>query len=128
MTNKEQVDEHIATLEPSHRPIIEYIRQAILTTHTEIGEQIKWNSPSFYYTGPLAPFEPKTYKRDLLVCNLHRGKILLVFPTGEKIADHIGGKNYPDGRKIITIVDLADFKRKESAIQQIIREWLKLLE
>ncbi len=72
-------------------------------------------------------FDPKTYKRDILVCNLHRGKILLVFPTGAKVADECNGKNYADGRKTIEIKDLADLKAKEQLIEHIVRNWLALV-
>lgn len=124
LSDKEQVDEHIAKLDPALKPTIEYLRQVILAVDPEIDERIKWNSMSFYYTGEMEAFDPKEYKRDILVCNLHRGKILLVFPTGSKVEDHIQGKNYPDGRKIITIEDIAEFKTKEASIKQIINDWL----
>lgn len=124
LSDSEQIDQHLATLEPSTKEIITNLREIILTINPLVAERIKWNSPSFYYTGEMETFDPKEYKRDLLVCNLHRGKILLVFPTGATIADTIKGKNYPDGRKIIAIDDLADLKAKETAIEQIIINWL----
>ena len=128
LSDKEQVDEYITKLDSTIKPVIEYIRQIILAIDPEITQQIKWNSLSFYYAGEMASFNPKEYKRDILVCNLHRGQILLVFPTGAKIADPISGKNYPDGRKILTIKDLEDFKNKETAIKQIVSDWLAVVD
>lgn len=58
----------------------------------------------------MKPFDPKEYKRDIVVMNLHKGKILLVFPTGARINDGTGileGK-YTDGRRVVIITDMND--------------------
>jgi len=49
---------------------IEYLRQVILSIDSEIAEHIKWNSPAFFFSGEMKPFDPKEYKRDILVMNL----------------------------------------------------------
>src|SRR6478736_8145609 len=87
LTDTEQVTEHIKRLDPALGKIIETIRQIILSTDKEIGERIKWNNPSFYYTGEMKPFDPKKYKRELIVFNLFKGRIMLVFPSGAKVND-----------------------------------------
>lgn len=130
LTDKEQVEAHILKLEPAIRPIIEYIRQVILATDLQIGERIKWNNPSMYYTGEMKPFEPKEYKREIVVFNLHKGRIMLVFPSGAKVTDPSGlleGK-FTDGRKIVIFADLDDVKAKEKDLQQVIKTWLSLVE
>jgi len=127
-TAEEQVTEYIDQLEANTKATVIYIRQLILNIDPTIAEQIKWNSPSFFYTGPIKAFDPKEYKRDILVCNLHRGKILLVFPTGSKVKDQLKGKDYPDGRKIITINDLADLQAKEKQLKQVVLDWLNMVE
>ncbi|MGF1925857.1 MAG: DUF1801 domain-containing protein [Bacteroidia bacterium] len=127
LSDKEEVDLYVQALDPSTKHAVSYLRKMILNINSLIAEHMKWNSPSFYYTGEMEDFDPKTYKRDILVCNLHRGKILLVFPTGTKIDDTIGGKNYADGRKIIEIRDLADLMVKEQSIKEIIASWIKLI-
>ncbi len=120
----------IRSHEPATAATIEYLRQVILGTDKSIGEQVKWNSPSFYYTGDMKPFDPKEYKRDLIVMNLHRGRILLVLPTGARIQDKSGilEGDYKDGRRLITIKDMEDAKSKEKALRQVIRAWLKGIE
>jgi hypothetical protein len=128
LSNQEQVDELISKLDSPSKEIIVYLRKIILTTDSLVGEEIKWNSASFYYTGEMKPFDPKTYKRDIMVCNIHRGKIMLVFPTGAKVTDNLKGKNYPDGRKIITIESLADAMTKEKELQNVIKEWISMVE
>jgi hypothetical protein len=84
LTDQEQVSEHISKLEPEFAKIIEAIRKIILGTDQQIGERIKWNNPSFYYTGEMKPFDPKEYKREIVVFNLYKGRIMLVFPGGQK--------------------------------------------
>jgi hypothetical protein len=97
-----------------------------LNADPEISEHIKWNAPSFYYTGEMKEFDAKEYRRDLAVINLHRGKILLVFPTGNKIEKETGlsGKEYPDGRKIIEILDFEDAQKKTGSLTKGIKNWI----
>ena len=85
LTGSEQVTEHISKLPQTIQPAVEYLRQVILSIDTEIGEHIKWNSPAFYFSGEMKPFDPKEYKRDILVMNLRNEKIMCVLPTGMKI-------------------------------------------
>ncbi len=124
------VTEHIQKLDPAFAKIIEAIRQIILATDKEIGERIKWNNPSFYYTGEMKPFDPKEYKREIVVFNLYKGRIMLVFPSGAKVNDTSGllEGDYKDGRRIAILKDMKDVKSKEKALQNIIKEWLKLVE
>ena len=125
--NQEQVAQLIAGLAPTVREVVIYISQTLLAISPLISQHIKWNSVSFQYNGEMEPFDPKEYKRDILVCNVNREKILLVLPTGAKVKDNLGGKDYPDGRKIITIKDLADIKQKKEGLSEIISKWLLLV-
>jgi hypothetical protein len=130
LTDKEQVTEHIGKLEAGLRDIVEAIRQIILSTDKKIGERLKWNNPSFYYTGEMQPFDPKEYKREIAVFNLHKGRIMLVFPSGAKVNDDSGflEGDYKDGRRIVIFTDLKDVKSKEKTLQKVIKEWLELVE
>lgn len=130
LTDSEQVTEHIKKLEPAFGKIIEVIRQIILKSDKEVGEHIKWNNPSFYYTGEMKPFDPKEYKRDIIVMNLFKGRIMLVFPSGAKIKDPSGllEGDYKDGRRTMTFADIKDVKAKEKALQNLVKEWLKTVE
>ncbi len=103
----------------------------MLSTDKEIGEQIKWNSPSFFYQGVMQPFDPKEYKRDMIVLNLHkRDHVLLIFPTGAKVNDSskLLEGDYKDGRRMVTIRDKQDLEAKKPALQQVIKAWLKLVD
>jgi hypothetical protein len=129
-TSTEQVTDHIQKLDPKIRPLVESIRQLFLSADPDIGERIKWNNPSFYYTGDLKPFDPKEYKRELAVFNLHKGKIMLVFPTGASVHDTSGllEGTYEDGRRIAVFTTQEDIDAKAAALQTVIKEWLKLVE
>ena len=129
-TDQEQVTEHIKKLEPSLGEAIEKLRQIILSSNEEIGERIKWNNPSFYYTGEMKDFDPKEYKRDMIVLNLHKGKIMLVFPSGAKVTDHSGllEGNYPDGRKTTIFNNLDEILEKQKVLQKVIKDWLELVD
>ena len=130
LTDQEQVTEHIKKLEPQLAKTIEVIRQIILSTDKEIGERIKWNNPSFYYTGEMKPFDPKEYKREIIVMNLFKERIMLVFPSGAKVNDRSGllEGDYKDGRRITIFKDIKDVKSKEKLLQAAIKKWLTLVD
>jgi hypothetical protein len=124
------VDSFISNLAEPFAGIIAATRKIFLGTDKQIGEIIKWNAPCFVYTGEMKPFNPKEYKRDIAVVQVHRNEVLIVFPTGAKIT---GGKgllegNYKDGRKIARIHDMNDLRAKEKLLQQVLKEWLQLVE
>ncbi|MCR5888292.1 DUF1801 domain-containing protein [Hymenobacter sp. J193] len=124
------VEEFLRQLDAPLRAVVESLRQTLLAADPAVGEQIKWNSPSFYYTGPMAPFDPKEYRRDIVVLNLHRSHPLLVFPTGATIPDPTGllEGTYADGRRLVPIRDLADAQAKAATLQQVVRAWLERVE
>ena len=130
LPDSEQVTEHIKKLEPGLGKIIQTLREIILGTDKEIGERIKWNNPSFYYTGEMKPFDPKEYKREIIVFNLFKGRIMLVFPSGAKVNDKSGllQGEYKDGRRITIFKDMEDVRSKEKLLQTVIKEWLRLVD
>ena len=78
----------------------------------------------------MKPFDPKEYKREIVVLNFYKGRILLVFPSGAKVKDKSGllQGDYKDGRRITYYKDLNDVRSKEKALRKIIKDWLKLIE
>lgn len=130
LTDREQVTQHIQKLDVSIRDIIETLRQIILSVSDEISERIKWNNPSFYYNGEMQPFDPKEYKREMIVFNLHKNRIMLVFPSGAKVNDTTGllTGDYADGRRIVVFKDIEDVRLRKSDLQFVIKEWLKLVD
>jgi len=126
MSDEAQVDAHIAKLDPEIVKVVTYLRKIILGCDKEIGERIKWNNPSFYYTGEMEDFDPKEYKREIAVFNLFKGRIMLVFPSGAKVEDKSGllEGDYKDGRRIVVFKDLKDAKSKANSLERIIMNWL----
>src|SRR5277367_3256820 len=121
-----KVNEYMKKLKHPLAEVVEALRRVILRTDGEIGEEIKWNAPTFFYAGEMGPFNPKEYKRYIVVFNLYKKDcIRLVFPSGAKVGDVSGllEGDYADGRRLAMFYDLKDVKHKEKALQRIIKKW-----
>jgi hypothetical protein len=126
-----QVDAYMKKLDHPLAGVVEALRAAILGTDPAIGEEIKWNAPSFFFTGTMKPFHPKEYKRYVIVFNLFRKDcIRLVFPAGAGIADASGllEGDYADGRRLASFSGMADVQSKLPELQAAIRKWLAQLD
>jgi hypothetical protein len=130
LSNTEQVKQYVAKLPKEIQPAIEYLRQVMLSVDDNIAEHIKWNSPAFYYSGEMKEFDPKEYKRDILVMNLRKDKIMCVLPTGMRLKSNteILEGNFTDGRRVINFQNLNDIKQKETKLREAIKEWLTLVD
>ena len=129
LSNTELVVAYIEKLEEPKREIVAALRQIILSTDPEIAEEIKWNAPSFYYSGEMKPFDPKEYRRHIIVMNLHK-RLLLVFPSGANI-DNTSGLltgDYKDGRRLLEVKTIADVKSITPALKAAIKDWLSKVE
>ena len=127
----EKVDAYLKKLKHPLKEVVEALRQIILSTDKEIGEEIKWNAPTFFFSGEMRPFNPKEYKRYVVVFNLYQKDcIRLVFPSGAKVNDKTGllQGDYSDGRRLALFPNLAEVKSKEKVLQAVIKKWLKLLD
>ncbi|HWZ16424.1 MAG TPA: DUF1801 domain-containing protein [Mucilaginibacter sp.] len=125
----ELVSAYIQELEEPKRSIVQALCEVILNTDPEIAEEIKWNAPSFYYTGEMKPFDPKNYARHIIVMNLHK-RILMVFPSGAKI-DNASGLltgDYADGRRLIYVETMENVRSITANLQAAIKDWLKQVE
>lgn len=131
MKKEESVEQLIATLDHPLKEVVIELRNIILESHQEVAEQVKWNSPSFYYSGEMAPFDPKEYKRDIVVFHLRKNDhILLVFPTGARIDDASGlleGK-FTDGRKMAKFNSLDEVNSKADDLRRVIKNWVDKVE
>jgi hypothetical protein len=129
LTGSEAVSAYIAQLDETVGPIVEKLRQIILDTDPEISEEIKWNAPSFYYTGEMKPFDPKEYKRHIIVMNLHK-RIMMVFPSGARINNNnnLLTGDYTDGRRLLYITGMDDVFQKEQALRDAVKDWISKVE
>jgi len=127
----DKVDAYIKKLKPPLKEVVEALRKIILSTDKEIGEEIKWNAPTFFYAGEMRPFDPKEYKRYLIVFNLYQKNcIRLVFPSGAKVGDKTGflQGDYKDGRRLAFFPNMAEVNANKKVLQAVIKKWLTLLD
>ena len=127
----EKVDAYMKALKHPLKDVMEALRKVILSTDVSIGEEVKWNAPTFFYAGEMAPFDPKEYRRYLIVSNLFKKDcIRLVFPSGARIRNKSGllTGEYADGRRLALFSSMEEVKAKTAALQSAIRSWLETLE
>lgn len=127
----DKVDAYMQKLKHPLADVVEALRRIILSTDSEIGEEIKWNAPTFFYAGEMKPSDPKEYKRYLIVFNLfQKDCIRLVFPSGAKIKDTSGllQGDYADGRRLAFFHNMEEVRSQTKTLQQAIRKWLSLLD
>jgi hypothetical protein len=129
-TQPEKVDAYMKKLKHPLADVVEALRRIILETDPEIGEEIKWNAPTFFYAGEMAPFNPKEYKRCLVVFNLFKKDcIRLVFPSGAKVNDESGflQGDYSDGRRLALFASVDEVRSKRAKLQSVTKKWLAVL-
>ncbi|MBP6391309.1 MAG: SRPBCC domain-containing protein [Flavobacteriales bacterium] len=122
------VDAHMKALKHPLLAVAKQLRSIILGTDKSIGEGIFWNAPCFYFTGKMAPFDPKTYKRYVVGFNFFKQDcVRLIFLRGADVKDPNGilEGSYADGRRLLLIRSLEDLKQKEKDLKRIIKELLK---
>jgi hypothetical protein len=124
----DQVDQYLRRLKHPLAAVVQKLRQIILKTDTSIGEEIKWNAPAFFYTGELEPFDPKDYKRHLVVFNLFKKDcIRLVFWRGAAADDESGflEGDYSDGRRLAFFHSEKDVQTRKKKLQDTLKRQLK---
>lgn len=127
----EKVDAYMAKLTHPLADVVTVLRKIILSTDPDIGEEIKWNSPAFFYKGELPPFNPKEHKRHIVVFNFYKQHcIRLVFPSGARVKDKSGllEGDYPDGRRVALFHNTREVESRKEVLQRIIKQWLVTLD
>lgn len=127
----EKVDAYMQGLTHPLAKVVEALRKIILSTDREIGEEIKWNAPTFFYSGEMKPSNPKEYKRYMVVFNLHQKDcIRLVFPSGARLNDKSGllEGEYADGRRLALFHNMEEVTSRKAPLQTLIRKWLETLD
>ena len=124
----EQVDQYMRRLKHPLTTVVEKLRQIILKTDSSIGEEIKWNAPTFFYTGPMEPFDPKEYKRYMVIFNLFKQDcIRLVFWRSAAADDQSGflEGDYADGRRLAIFHSEKDVQSRKKKLQDTLKRQLK---
>src|SRR5687768_6720877 len=100
------VDKYMAKLKHPLKDVTEELRRIILGADKDLGEEIAWNAPAFFYTGKMKPFDPKEYKRSVVVFNLSKKDcIRLIFLKGALVKSKILEGDFKDQRKMIVFRD-----------------------
>lgn len=130
LSQPDKVDAYMNGFNHPLKVVLAALREIILGVSKEIGEEVKWNAPAFFYTGPMEPSDPKLYKRYIVVANVHyQDRIVLVLMQGEGIDDGSGffeGK-YTDGRRLISFYSIDEVEQKKEKLQQVVRTLLKTM-
>ena len=130
ISEPEKVDAFMQTLDHPLKEIVIYLRQFIMSIDKNIGEGIYWNAPTFYYTGEMAPFDAKEYKRYIVGFVFNKKDcIRMVFLKGANAIDktNILEGDYADGRRLATFNSIDDVKAKEKSLEEIIKQLLKTM-
>src|SRR5262249_36271812 len=112
------------------KDVLGALRQVILETSPDIGEEIKWNAPTFFYSGELEPSDPKEYRRYLVISNFFKkDAVRLVFWQGGRVNDTSGllEGDYTDGRRLASFSNLADVAENTEKLQDVIRQQLRYI-
>jgi len=127
----EQVDTFMRALQHTLKNVVEELRAIILSAHSAIGEEIKWNAPAFFYTGAMPEFDPKLHKRHIVVFNLFKkDSARLVFLSGARIGDSSGllTGNYSDGRRLAEFSGMEQVQSRKASLKAAIRKWIATID
>ena len=113
--SKESVDAFMAGLDHPLKAEVQSVRDIIKAVHPGIGEQIKWNAPSYFFN-----------QADFLTFNLWaKDRIHLVFhhPACVTIKNALLEGDYPS-RRMLYLADRTDIAAKRPELERIIHELL----
>jgi hypothetical protein len=130
-SESDKVDVYMNNLKHPLAVVAKALREIILKTDPAIGEEIKWNAPAFFYSGELPPFNPKEYKRHIVIFNFYKQDCLrLVFPSGARVKDKSGllGGDYPDGRRLALFHDMNEVESQKAILRRLVKKWLVTLD
>ena len=117
------VDAFMAELEHPHKAAIGAIRQTILGADRSILEGVKWKSPSFRTTEYFATTHLRAKVGVGVV--LHLGAKVRAVPS-VSIEDPHGLLEWlAKDRAMVSFAGIEDVRAKQSALQRIIRQWIK---
>jgi uncharacterized protein YdeI (YjbR/CyaY-like superfamily) len=117
MTNKGKVDEFLDKLEHPLKAEMKAIRKIICDVSPAIEEDVKWGGPSFDYKEPMATFNPRV-----------KDCVAIIFHKGELIKDGSGLLEAgPKGKAYIKLASMAAVKANKMNLQNIVKEWMKIM-
>src|ERR1700741_4401328 len=124
----ETVDAFIKQLKHPLKDVVVELRKIILNSDKNVGEEIYWNAPSFFYTGKMKPFNPKEYKRFIVVFNFFKNDcILLIFLRGKSVDDGSGlmEGEFKDERTMAVFYSLEEVAEWKKDLQNKVKALVK---
>jgi hypothetical protein len=124
----EKVDAWIKAMKHPLSAVVVALRRAILEADPSVGEEIKWNAPTFFFTGELGEYDPREYTRVLVVFNLYRKDcIRLVFWRAAAVKAPGGflEGDYEDGRRLASFSSLRDVTTRKATLQKVLKQLVK---
>ncbi len=117
------VDAFLAALAHPQDAAIQRLRAAIRATDARIGEDIKWNAPSFHLEDRhFATMQLRRTDSVLLVLHLGAGKRTL---APDAIADPQGVLTWLGAdRATLAFTSLADVETRTRALQALLKQWM----
>lgn len=115
------------TLEHAEKPAVQKLREIIMSVDASIGEEIKWNAPSFYTTEHFATFHLRAKKGVQVV--LHLGAKPRPDADARKhVADPAGLLEWRGAdRATVTFAGLADVETKRDSFAKVLQQWIELV-
>lgn len=126
LTTPVSVHDHIAALPQPLRTDVEALRKVILSSGKGIGEEIKWNAPSFHTGEHFATM--RLNGKVFLQLILHLGARSKAAVSREEIADPDGLLQWlgPD-RACINFEEPGAVAVRSRALKAILRQWIRLV-
>jgi uncharacterized protein YdhG (YjbR/CyaY superfamily) len=115
---KQTVDDYMAQLDHPLKAEVQALRDIIKGVDSRITEQIKWNAPSYSYKDTIATFNLRATQHVHLV--FHN-------PAIATIRSNLLEGDYPD-RRMAYFTDMKDVQAKQSALEQVIRDLMNLMD
>lgn len=116
------VDAYLATLDHPLKAVVVELRTVLLAVDPAIGEEVKWNAPSFFTGEHFATMQLRNPKLVQLI--LHLGARKQVLPKSA-IPDPAGLLKWlGEDRAVVGFEGLADLRAKAPALQEIVRHWI----
>ena len=114
MKKNPDVDAWFEAYDKPQKPVLQRVRDVILSTDDRIAECIKWKSPTFTFEGNLASFNPRSKKH-----------ASLMFHTGAKIpGDHPVLEGGGATARYIKFADADDVEAKREALRGVVNAWI----
>jgi hypothetical protein len=129
-SDSDSVDAYVRNLKHPLVDLVAALRKTILAINPDIGEEIKWSAPAFFFAGEMQPSDPKEYRPYLVIFNLFKkDAVRLIFGRGDRVKDKSGflEGDYADGRRLAMFASSKELTTKKKLLVNVIKTQLQHL-